>query len=113
MGTSIIALAHLPKSAMRPVMGAVVASSLIFSWAFGDMPFSRKFDASLFITQPRYSLFVRQLVRIAPDARVSAENGFPSHLAERRSIYDFNFPRVNDAECVVIAYAGTNYNLST
>jgi uncharacterized membrane protein len=113
MGTSIIALAHLPKSAMRPVMAAVLASSLIFSWAFGDMPFSRKFDRSLFITQPRYSLFVRQLVRIAPDARVSAENGFPSHLAERRFIYDFNFEGVNDAEWVLLDYEGTNYNLGT
>jgi uncharacterized membrane protein len=113
MGTSIIALAHLPKSAMRPLMAAVLASSLIFSWAFGDLPFSRKFDRSQFVTQPRYSLFVRQLVRIAPDARVSAENGFPSHFAERRYIYDFNFEGVNDAEWVGLDYEGTNYNLGT
>ena len=112
VGTSIIALAHLPKSATRPVMAAVLASTIIFSWAFGDMPFSRKFDRTLFITQPRYSLFVRQLVRIAPDARVSAENGFPSHFAERRFIYDFNFEGVNDAEWVVLDYEGMNYNLS-
>ena len=112
IGTSIIALAHLPKSAARPVMAAVLASSIIFSWAFGDMPFSRKFDRSMFITQPRYSLFVRQLVRIAPDARVSAENGFPSHFAERRYIYDFNFEGMNGAEWVVLDYEGTNYNLS-
>jgi hypothetical protein len=52
-------------------------------------------------------------VRIAPDARVSAENGFPSHFAERRYIYDFNFEGVNDAEWVVLDYEGTNYNLST
>ncbi len=46
IGTSILALARLPESARRSVMAAVVASSLVFSWAFGDLPFSRKFDAS-------------------------------------------------------------------
>ena len=112
MGTSIIALAHLPKSATRPVMATVIASSLIFSWAFGDLPFSRKFDPNLFTTQSRYALFVRQLVRIAPDAKVSAENGLPSHLSERRYIYDYGFEGVQDAEWVVLDYEGTNYNIT-
>ncbi len=113
IGTSILALARLPKSSMRLVMAAVVASSLIFSWAFGDMPFSRKFDPNLFTTQSRYALFVRQLVRITPDARVSAENGFPSHLAERPYIYDYAFEGVHEAEWVVLDYEGTNYNITT
>lgn len=112
IGTSIIALAHLPKSALRPVMAAVLASSLIFSWAYGDMPFSRKFDRNLFSTESRYSLFVRQLVRIAPDARVSGESSFPSHLAERRYIYNYAFEGVHDAEWVVLDYEASNYNLT-
>jgi uncharacterized membrane protein len=111
VGTSILAIARLPDTARRTVMVAVVASSVIFSWAFGDMPFSRKFDPRLFSTQSRYAPFVRQLSRIAPDARVSAENGFPSHLAERRYIYDFGFEGVQDAEWVVLDYYGTAYNL--
>jgi len=95
-------------------MAAVIVSSLVSSWAFGDLPFSRKFDPNLFSTQSRYASFVPQLSRIAPDARVSAENGFPSHLSERRFIYEYGFEGVHDAEWVVLDYAGTlpTYNLS-
>jgi uncharacterized membrane protein len=109
--TAILALARLRQPAQRPVMTAVLVSSLFFSWAFGDMPFSRKFDASLYTTQSRYTAFVPKLAQIAPDARVSAENGFPSHLSERRFIYDYGFEGVQDAEWVVLDYEGTNYNL--
>jgi uncharacterized membrane protein len=112
VGTAILALARLPKSAQARVMAAVIVSSLVFSWAFGDMPFSRKFDPSLFSTQPRYATFVRQLGRIPSDARVSAENGFPSHLSERRYIYDYGFEGVQNAEWVVLDYEGTNYDLA-
>jgi uncharacterized membrane protein len=112
VGTAILALARLRESAQRPVMAAVLVSSLVFNWAFGDMPFSRKFDPSLYSTQTRYASFVRELARIAPDARVSAENGFPSHLSERRYIYDFGFEGVQDAEWVVLDYRGTNYDMN-
>jgi uncharacterized membrane protein len=112
VGTSILALARLRESAHRPVMAAVVVSSLVFSWAFGDMPFSRKFDPSLYSAQSRYASFVPQLTQIAPDARVSAENGLPSHLSERRYIYDYGLEGVQDAEWVVLDYEGTNYNLA-
>jgi hypothetical protein len=76
------------------------------------MPFSRKFDPSMFSTQPRYAAFVPQLGQIRPDARVSAENGFPSHLSERRYIYDYQFEGVQDAEWVVLDYEGTNYDIT-
>jgi hypothetical protein len=112
LGTSILAAARLRESALRPVMAGVVVSSLVFSWAYGDMPFSRKFDPSQFSIQPRYSAFVPELARIAPDARVSAENGFPSHLSERRYIYDYGFEGVLDAEWVVLDYAGTNHDMA-
>jgi uncharacterized membrane protein len=110
-GTAILALARLPHAAQRPVMAAVIVSSVFFSWAFGDMPFSRKFDPSQYTTQSRYAAFVPKLAQIAPGARVSAENGFPSHLSERRFIYDYGFEGVQDAEWVVLDYEGTNYNL--
>ena len=112
VGTAILALARLPESARRPVMAAVIVSSLFFSWAFGDLPFSRKFDPNQFTTQSRYAAFLPQLNKIAPDARVSAENGFPSHLSERRFIYDYSFEGIQDAEWVVLDYEGTNYNLA-
>jgi uncharacterized membrane protein len=110
-GTAILALARLRQPAQRPVMAAIMVSSLFFSWAFGDMPFSRKFDPSLYTTQSRYAAFVPKLAQIAPDARVSAENGFPSQLSERRFIYDYGFEGVQDAEWVVLDFEGTNYNL--
>jgi hypothetical protein len=76
------------------------------------LTFSRKFDPSQFSTQPRYGTFVRELSRIAPEAKVSAENGFPSHLSERRYIYDYGLEGVQDAEWVVLDYEGTNYDLA-
>lgn len=112
VGTAILALARLPEPAQRPVMAAVVVSSLVFSWAYGDLPFSRKFDPSQYSTPPRYAAFVPQLAQIAPNARVSAENGFPSHLSERRYIYDYGFEGIQDAEWVVLDYEGTNYDLT-
>jgi uncharacterized membrane protein len=112
VGTAVIALARLPALIRRPVMAAVMVSSFLFSWAFGDLPFSRKFDPSQFTTQSRYSAFLPQLSRIPADARVSAENGFPSHLSERRFIYDYGFEGIQDAEWVVLDYEGTNYDLA-
>jgi len=55
---------------------------------------------------------VRELVRIPSDASVSAENGFPSHLSERRYIYDYGFEGVQNADWVVLDYEGTNYDLA-
>ncbi len=112
IGTAIIALARLPARLQRGVAVAVLASSLVFCWAFGDLPFSRKFDFSQFQSQARYASFLPELSRIAPDARVSAENGFPSHLSDRRYIYDYGFEGVQDAEWVVLDYEGTNHNLA-
>jgi uncharacterized membrane protein len=111
MGTSIIAIGRLPRRALTYALASVLVSSLIFSWAYGDLPYSRKFDWSLFQMQSRYASFLPALDQISPDARVSAENGFPSHLAERRFIYDYGFEGVQDADWVVLDYEGTNYNI--
>ncbi len=112
IGTAILALARLREQARRPVMAALIVSSLFFSWAFGNLPFSRKFDPGQYTTQSRYAAFVPQLSRIGTDARVSAENGLPSHLSERRYIYDYQLEGVQDAEWVVLDYEGTNYNIA-
>jgi uncharacterized membrane protein len=111
IGTAILALARLPKSAQRPLAIAVLASSLAFSWAFGDLPYSRKFDPALFQTQARYGDFVPRVAQIPPDARVSAENGFASHLSERRYIYDWGYEGVQDAQWIALDYAGNNYKM--
>ena len=44
---------------------------------------------------------------------MSAENGFPSHLSERRYIYEFGYEGVQDAQWVVLDYKGAEYNLAT
>jgi hypothetical protein len=111
IGTAILALARLPKSAQRPLAIAVLASSLAFSWAFGDLPYSRKFDPALFQAQARYGDFVSRVAQIPPDARVSAENGFASHLSGRRYIYDWGYQGVQDAQWIVLDYAGNNHNV--
>jgi uncharacterized membrane protein len=112
IGTAIIAMARLPRSAQRGFAAAVLVSSLVFSWAFGDLPFSRKFDYSMFQVQSRYADFVPHLAQIPPDARVSAENGFASHLSGRRYIYDWYFEGVQDAQWIVLDYEGNNYDMT-
>jgi uncharacterized membrane protein len=111
VGTAILGMSRLASSVRRPAMAAVVASSLVFAWAYGDLPFSRKFDLNQFRTEARYAAFVPQLAMIPSDARVSAETGFSSHLSERRYIYDYHFQGVQDAEWVVLDYEGTDYDL--
>jgi len=112
LGTAIIAMARLPHQ-IRGYLGAgVVLSSLVFSWGYGDLPYSRKFDLGLFRTPPRYASFVPALNQISPDASVSAEDGFPSHFSERRYIYTYGFQGVQDAQWVVLDYEGTKYNLA-
>lgn len=111
IGTSILGMARLPALWRRPLIAAVLVSSLAFSWAFGYMPYSRKFDPQQFQTEARYAEFTPQLASIPPDASVSAENGFPSHLAQRRFIYDFTFEGVQDAQWVVMDYAGSGRNI--
>jgi uncharacterized membrane protein len=112
IGTAIIGMARLSKSIQAPAAAAVLVSSLLFSWAFGDLPFSRKFDPSSFQAQSRYAAFLPHLAQIPPDARVSAENGFTSHLSERRYIYDWGFEGIQDAQWIVLDYEGNNYNMA-
>jgi uncharacterized membrane protein len=111
IGTAIIATARMRESWRLPLVAAVLVSSFAFSWAFGYMPFSRKFDPNQFQAEARYAAFTPQLAVIPPDARVSAENGFPSHLSERRYIYDFTFEGVQDAQWVVLDYAGSGRSI--
>ena len=89
-----------------PLTAGVLISSVAFSWAFGYMPFSRKFDAWQFTPESRYEAFVPQLSMIPQDASVSAENGLVSHLSERRYIYDYTFEGVQGAQWVMLDYAG-------
>jgi hypothetical protein len=112
LGTSIIALARFRPSAQRAIAAAVVASSLLFSWAYGDLPYSRKFDWTQFSAEPRYAAFAPSVSAIPPDASVSAENGFPSQLSQRRYIYDYIHEGVRGADWVVLDYKGVGYDMA-
>jgi uncharacterized membrane protein len=102
LGTSVMGFARLPPSWRGPAAAAVLASSLIFSFVFGDLPFSRHFDPRLFETETRYSAFTASLDRIPPDARVAAENNLTPHLSQRRFIYNLEFEGPHDAEYLAL-----------
>jgi uncharacterized membrane protein len=102
VGTSILGLARLRPRLHAPVTAAVLVSSLAFSFAFGDMPFSRHFNWRAFQTEARYLAFAPSLARIPPDASVAAENNLTPHLSHRRSIYDLEFEGAQHADYLAL-----------
>ena len=102
IGTSILGLARLPPWFQGPVAAAVLVSSLAFSFAFGDLPFSRHFDPQLFQPEPRYAAFAANLDRIPPDASVGSENNLTPHLSHRRFIYNLEFEGAQNAEYLAL-----------
>jgi uncharacterized membrane protein len=102
LGTAILGLARLKPSLHGFLSAAVLASSLAFSFAFGDLPFSRHFDPHLFQSEPRYAAFVRNLDRIPPDASVAAENNLTPHLSQRRYIYNLEFEGPENAQYLAL-----------
>jgi len=108
IGTSILGFARLRPSYQRPVAGAVLASSLVFSFLFGDLPFSRHFDPHLFQAEPRYVAFASALDRIPPNASVGSENNLTPHLTHRRFIYNLEFEGANNADYLALDDAALN-----
>ena len=102
IGTSILGLARLRAAWRGPVAAAVLASSLAFSFAFGDLPFSRHFNPQMFQPEPRYTAFVHNLSRIPPNASVAAENNLTPHLSQRRYIYNLEFEGTENAQYLAL-----------
>ena len=111
IGTAVIGLARLPVSIRRWLAAAVLTSSLVFSWAFGDLPYSRKFDPGLFHNEVRYVAFVPQLTQIGSTDRVSAAKRLAPHLSERRYIYELGFEGIQDAQWVALDYEANDYDM--
>jgi uncharacterized membrane protein len=105
IGTSILGFARLRPAFQRPVAGAVLASSLAFSFFFGDLPFSRHFDPHMFEAESRYAAFVANLDRIPQDASVGSENNLTPHLSHRRFIYNLEFEGAHNAEYLALDVA--------
>jgi uncharacterized membrane protein len=90
----------------RPAIGAsVLASSLGFAFALGDLPGARKFDSRDFTTEPRYTAFAPELDRIPADASVAADNNLTPQLSQRRLVFDLEYESTNRAEYVALDYA--------
>ncbi len=110
LGTSVLGLAALPASARRAVAAAVLLSSLSFSFLYGDLPWSRRFDPGMFRAEPRYTTFVSELQRIPSTARVSSQNNLTPHLSHRRYIYAMEYQGIQDADYVALDYAASLRN---
>ena len=102
IGTSILGFARLRPSLRSLAAAGVLASSLVFSFLFGNLPYSRHFDPRMFEPEARYTAFVGNLDRIPPEASVAAENHLTPHLSQRRFIYDIEFEGANDAQYLAL-----------
>lgn len=102
IGTSILGFARIRLSFQRAVAAGVLVSSLVFSFLFGDLPFSRHFDPRIFEPEARYTAFAGNLDRIPPDASVGAENNLTPHLSHRRLIYNLEYEGPQNAEYVAL-----------
>ena len=110
LGTSIMGLARLRRELHGPLTVAVLASSLAFSFAVGDLPFSRHFDLRMFQTEPRYVAFAPSLALIPPTASVASENNLTPHLSHRRLIYDMEFEGAQHADYLALDAASIGRN---
>jgi uncharacterized membrane protein len=110
IGTSILGFARLRPAFRGPVAAAVLASSLAFSFLFGDLPFSRHFDPRMFEAEPRYAAFVGNLDRIPADASVAAENNLTPHLSHRRFIYNLEYEGTVNAQYLALDDASLGRN---
>jgi uncharacterized membrane protein len=102
VGTSILGFARLRPSLRGPAAAGVLASSLVFSFFFGDLPFSRHFDPRMFESEARYTAFAHNLALIPATARVASENNLTPHLSQRRYIYNLEFEGPHDAEYLAL-----------
>src|SRR6266849_350592 len=110
IGTSILGFARLRPSFRGPAAAGVLASSLVFSFLFGDLPFSRHFDRKMFETEPRYRAFAPNLALIPKSASVAAENNLTPHLSHRRFIFNLEFEGANNAEYLALDDAALGRN---
>jgi uncharacterized membrane protein len=110
LGTSILGFARLRPSLQGPVGAAVLASSLLFSIAFGDLPFSRHFDRQMFESEARYTAFAPKLALIPASASVAAENNLTPHLSQRRYIYNLEFEGFQNADYLALDEAALGRN---
>jgi uncharacterized membrane protein len=97
--------ARLPERQRPAVAAAILASSLVFQLALGDLPGVRKFRAGDFSTEARYVAFEPQLARIPADASLASESDLTPHLSHRRYLFDVQFEGSNGADYVALDYA--------
>lgn len=110
LGTAILGLSRVPGRFRGLVSAGVLLSSLAFSYAFGNLPFDRRFNPAEFLPEARYTAFAPALARIPPDASVAAENDLTPHLDQRRRIYGIEYEGLAQAEYVALDMAATDHD---
>ena len=112
LGSSILGLARLPAAWRPSITAGMVASSLAFSFLFGDLPFSRHFDPGSFRPEERYAAIAGALHQVPGSASVAAQDGLTSQLAQRRAIYSIGYQDLENADYVVLDYASDGRSLA-
>ena len=108
LGTAILGLARLPPRGRALASAGVLLSSLAFAYAYGDLPFSRRFDVNQFLPEARYAAFTPALRVVPPGASLAAENNLTPHLDQRRRIYGIEFEGIAGADYVALDMAATH-----
>ena len=121
---SILGVAALGDRWRRRVTRGVLASTLVFAFAFGGLPLSLNFaDAFLrgepdrapsgqpiLAREPRYEPFLAAVRVIPADAAVSSRDFFTTQIPQRRSNYNLVGLDVCDAQYVILDYAAPSVN---
>jgi hypothetical protein len=121
---SILGVAALGDRWRRRVTRGVLASTLLFAFAFGGLPLSLNFaDAFLrgepdrapsgqpiLAREPRYEPFLAAVRAIPADAAVSSRDFLTTQIPQRRSNYNLVGLDVCDAQYVVLDYAAPSVN---
>ena len=110
LGTAILGLARVPIRFRTLVSAGVLLSSLAFSYAYGNLPFDRRFDPREFLPEARYTAFAPALAKIPAQASVAAENDLTPHLDQRQRVYGIEYEGLADADYVALDMAATSHD---
>lgn len=110
LGTAVLGMARLRGRLRRAAPFGVIASSLLFAHLYGELPFSRPFDAGQFAREARYEPFMREVRAIPVTASVTAQDFVATHVAQRRRIHYLGYQgHCDPGEYVILDYADPQF----
>jgi uncharacterized membrane protein len=126
LGASILGFATLPDRPRlrRRLVGAILVSTVAFSFVHGAIPFTPGFydaylrgnpnrapsEGQVFLREPRYEPFLPAVAAIPADAAVSSRDFFTTQIPERRLNYHLSGLDPCGAEYVILDYADPRVN---